>query len=385
MEKRDYYEVLGLQKGASDEEIKKAYRKMAKKYHPDLHPDDPDAAEKFKEVNEANQVLSDPEKRQRYDQFGFAGIDPSYGAGAGGFSGGFSGFDGMDISDIFGDIFGGGFGGSSTRSTPNAPRRGTDIVVQLEVRFMEACKGISHDLNVNSVETCDECGGSGAKKGTSAKSCPECGGSGSVNVQQRTILGVMMSKRPCTKCSGKGKIIESPCPKCSGKGVVNTKKTITVNVPAGVDNGMTLNVRGKGNAGTNGGPHGDLKVRIVVKDDPVFTRDGDTIWVDVPLTYAQAALGATVEVPTIDGPVDITLDPGTQPGDVRRLRGKGVQRVNRPDGDRGDQRIRIVVEIPTNLNKKQKEALEAFEATLDESNYQKRTSFFQKIKDMFNK
>ena len=389
MEKRDYYEVLGLQKGASDDEIKKAYRKMAKMYHPDLHPDDPEAEAKFKEVNEANQVLSDPDKKAKYDQFGFAGVDPSYGAGSGGFGAGFSGgFDGVDLSDIFGDIFGGagfGFGGGSTRSNPNAPRRGTDIAVQLDISFMEACKGVAHDINVTRVENCEECGGTGAKKGTTTKTCPDCNGAGSVNVQQRTMFGSMMSRRTCSKCGGKGKIVETPCPKCSGRGTVNAKKTISVNVPAGIDDGMTLNVRGQGNIGSNGGPRGDLKVRITVREDPVFEREDDTIWVDVPLTYTQAALGATVEVPTIDGPVDCKITAGTQPGTVLRLRGKGVQRLQHAEGDRGDERVRITVEVPTNLNKKQREALEAFEATLEESNYQKRTSFFSKIKDMFGK
>lgn len=385
MEKRDYYEVLGLQKGASDEEIKKAYRKMAKKYHPDLNPDDPEAEEKFKEVNEANQVLSDPDKKAKYDQFGFAGVDPSYGAGAGGF-GGMGGMDGVDLGDIFGDIFGGfgGFGGSS-RANPNAPRRGADIAASLDIGFMEACKGVSHDINITRVETCEDCGGSGAKKGTGTKSCPECGGTGQVNVQQRTMFGTMMTRKTCTKCSGKGKIIETPCPKCSGRGTVNAKKTISVDVPAGIDSGLTLNVRGQGNAGTNGGPRGDLKVRITVRKDPVFERDDYNIWVDVPITYTQAALGATIDVPTIDGTVEMKVAAGTQPGAVLRLRGKGVQRLQRPEGERGDQMVRINVEVPKNLNKKQKEALEAFEETLEDSNYEKRSSFFKKIKDMFGK
>lgn len=387
MEKRDYYEVLGLQKGASDEEIKKAYRKLAKMYHPDLHPDDPEAEAKFKEINEANQVLSDPDKKAKYDQFGFAGVDPSYGGGAayGGFSGG---FDGVDLSDIFGDIFGGfggGFGGTSSRSNPGSPRRGTDIAVQLDISFMEACKGVSHDIGVTRVENCEECGGTGAKKGTSPKTCPECNGAGSVSVSQRTMFGSMMSKRACTRCGGKGKIVETPCPKCGGKGTLSRKKTISVNVPAGIDDGMTLNVRGQGNIGANGGPRGDLKVRISVRKDPVFERDEYNIWVDVPITYTQAALGATVEVPTIDGAVECKVAAGTQPGAVLRLRGKGIQRLQRSEGDRGDQMVRINVEVPKNLNKKQKEALEAFEATLEDSNYEKRSSFFSKLKDMFGK
>lgn len=382
-DKRDYYEVLGLQKGASDAEIKKAYRKLAKQYHPDLNPDDPTAAEKFKEINEANQVLSDPEKRAKYDQFGFSGVDPSYGGGAN-FTGG---FDGVDISDIFADIFGGGFGGGfgSRTSSPNAPRRGSDIAVSLDISFMEACNGVSHDITVNRAEDCPDCKGTGAEAGTSAKTCPECGGKGYVTVQQRSMFGMMQTQRPCSKCGGRGKIIEKPCSKCRGKGNVNMKKTVTVKVPAGIDDGMTLNVRGQGNAGSNGGARGDLKVRISVRRDPVFTREDYNIRIDFPVTYSQAALGAEIEVPTIDGPVTYSVPAGTQPGTVFRLRGKGVQKLQQTEGIRGDQFVTINVEVPKNLTKKQKEALEAFEETLDEKNYEKRRSFFDKIKDMFNK
>ena len=381
-EKRDYYEVLGLQKGATDAEIKKAYRKMAKQYHPDLNPDDPEAEAKFKEVNEANQVLSDPEKRAKYDQFGHAGVDPSYGGGAN-FTGG---FDGVDLGDIFADIFGGGMGGfGGSRSNPNAPRRGADIAVQLEIGFMEACKGVSHDITINRTEDCPECNGTGAKAGTSTKTCPDCKGRGYVTVQQRSMFGMMQSQRPCSKCGGKGKIVESPCGKCGGSGKTTMKKTVSVKVPAGIDDGMTLNVRGQGSVGTNGGSRGDLKVRIAVRKDPVFEREDYNIWIDFPITYAQAALGAEIEVPTIDGKVSYNVPAGTQPGTVFRLRGKGVQKLQRSEGDRGDQMVRINVEVPKNLTKKQKEALQAFEETLDEKNYEKRKTFFDKIKDMFNK
>ena len=382
-EKRDYYEVLGLQKGASDAEIKKAYRKLAKQYHPDLNPDDPEAEAKFKEVNEANQVLSDPEKRAKYDQFGHAGVDPSYGGGAN-FTGG---FEGVDLGDIFADIFGGGMGGfgGGRSSNPNAPRRGADIAVQLEIGFMEACKGVSHDITINRTEDCPECSGTGAKAGTSTKTCPDCKGRGYVTVQQRSRFGMMQSQRPCSKCGGKGKIIESPCGKCGGSGKTTMKKTVSVKVPAGIDDGMTLNVRGQGSVGTNGGQRGDLKVRISVRKDPVFEREDYNIWIDFPITYAQAALGAEIEVPTIDGKVSYNVPAGTQPGTVFRLRGKGVQKLQRSEGDRGDQMVKINVEVPKNLNKKQKEALQAFEDTLEEKNYEKRKSFFDKIKDMFNK
>lgn len=383
MEKRDYYEVLGLQKGATDAEIKKAYRKLAKQYHPDLNPDNPEAEAKFKEINEANSVLSDPDKRAKYDQFGHAGVDPNYGAG--GFSGGFSGFDGgIDLGDIFDNIFGGGFGGAGTRTNnANAPRRGSDIAASLSISFMEACKGVAHDIEINRSEQCDECGGTGAKKGTEVKTCGECHGTGKVVYRQQSMFGTMQSTRACTKCGGKGKVIESPCPKCSGSGRMTKKKTISVNVPAGISDGMTLAVRGQGNIGANGGPRGDLNVRISVRKDPVFERKDYDIWIDIPITYLQATLGAEIEVPTIDGPVSYTVPAGTQPGTVFRLRGKGVQRLQRPD--RGDQMVKINVEVPRNLNKKQKEALQAFEDTLEEKNYEKRSSFFSKIKEMFGK
>ncbi len=383
MEKRDYYEVLGVPKDATDADIKKAYRKLAKQYHPDLNPDDPTAAEKFKEVNEANQVLSDPDKRARYDQFGHAGVDSSYGGGGTNFTGG---FDGVDLSDIFSDIFGGGFGGggfSARSSGVNAARRGADIASALDITFMEACKGTSRDVTINRTEECPDCGGTGAAAGSSVKTCPDCNGRGVVTVQQRSMFGMMQSQRPCTKCGGKGKIIEKPCIKCGGSGRVNQRKTVTVKVPAGIDDGMLLNVRGQGSVGSNGGARGDLKVRISVKADPVFEREDYNIWIDFPITYAQAALGAEIEVPTIDGKVSYNVPAGTQPGTVFRLRGKGVQKLQQSAGTRGDQMVRISVEVPKNLTKAQKDALTAFEGTLNEKNYEKRKGFFDKIKDMF--
>ena len=393
MDKKDYYEVLGLKKGATDAEIKKAYRQMAKKYHPDLNPDDPEAEAKFKEVNEANDVLSDPEKKARYDQFGFAGVDPSYGAGAGtggsggfggfgGFTGGFSSAGGVDLGDIFDNIFGGGFS-SGSRTSPNSPRRGSDIVVSLSISFMEACKGLVHDIEINRIEECDECGGSGAKKGTQAKTCPDCHGTGKINVRQQTMFGMMQSTRACSKCMGKGKIIDSPCPKCNGSGVYQKKVTISVNIPAGISDGQTIRLSGKGNAGTNGGPRGDLKVRISVRPDKVFERDGDNIIIEVPLTYTQAALGAEIDIPTIDGTMKYTIPAGTQPGKVFTIRGKGVQHCQR--NGRGDELIQVSIEVPTNLNRKQKDALQAFESTLEDKNYTQRTKFFAKLKDLFGK
>lgn len=377
-EKRDYYEVLGISKGASDDEIKKAYRKMAKQYHPDLHPDDPEAAEKFKEVNEANDVLSDPQKRQRYDQFGHAGVDPSYGAGAGGM-GGFGGFsgEGFDFGDIFDTFFGGGMGGSRS-ANPNAPKRGADISISLDISFMEACKGIRHEVEINRSETCDSCNGSGAKTGTTAKTCPECNGAGQVRFQQRTILGSMTSTRPCTKCGGKGKIIESPCPTCRGGGRVQKKSKVAVNVPAGIDDGQILRVPNQGHMGTNGGGRGDLNVRISVRKDSLFERKGFDIWTEIPITYAQAVLGAEVTVPTIDGNVKYNIPEGTQPDTVFRLKGKGIQRLQREG--RGDQMVKVILEVPKNLNKKQKDALIAFSEQLTEKNYEKQSGFFDKLR-----
>lgn len=382
-EKRDYYEVLGIQKGATDDEIKKAYRKMAKMYHPDLHPDDPEAAEKFKEVNEANDVLSDPQKRQRYDQFGHAGVDPSYGGGAGGY-GGFGGFStdgGIDLGDIFDQFFGGGMGGGSRGGNPNAPRRGADIAINLDISFMEACKGIKHEVEINRTETCDSCNGSGAKTGTTAKTCSECGGSGKVRFNQRTVFGTMASTRTCTKCGGKGKTIDNPCPTCSGSGRVQKKSKVTINVPAGIDDGQILRVSGQGHMGTNGGGRGDLNVRISVRPDPLFERKGFDVWTEVPITFAQAVLGDEITVPTIDGSVTYTVPEGTQPDTIFRLRGKGIQKLQREG--RGDQLVKVVLEVPKNLSKKQKEALRAFTDELTDKNYEKRNSFAEKLRKFF--
>lgn len=380
-EKRDYYEVLGLQKGASEAEIKSAYRKLAKKYHPDLNPDNPEAEAKFKEVNEANDVLSDPDKRARYDQFGHAGVDPSYAGGAGGYGygGGFGGFSadgGIDLGDIFDSIFGGGT--SSRRSNPNAPKRGSDIAVNLDISFMEACKGVTHEIELTRAEVCDSCNGNGAKPGTTPKTCPDCHGSGYVRVTQRTMLGSMTSQRPCSRCNGKGKIIETPCPACSGNGRVQKRKKISINVPAGIDNGQILTVTGEGNSGTNGGGKGDLNIRITVRKDPLFERRGSDIWVELPISYTQAALGDEVTVPTIDGNVTYRIPEGTQPGDVLRLRGKGVQHCQREG--RGDMMVRVIIEVPKRLTKAQKEILQQVEAAMNEKNFEKKESFRDKLR-----
>lgn len=377
--KRDYYEVLGVSKSASDDEIKKAFRKLAKQYHPDLHPDDKDAEAKFKEVNEAYEVLSDPSKKAKYDQFGFAGVDPNYGAGqGGGFSGGFGGFS--DMGDIFDSIFG-AFGGGGRSSNPNAPRKGRDVEIGAVISFMEACKGTSKTVKVTRLEKCPDCNGSGTAAGSSAKTCPDCGGKGTVNVTQQSIFGMVRQTVKCSRCGGRGKIVDNPCGKCSGKGMVRVSKEREINVPAGIDDGQNLRVPNGGDCGVNGGPNGDLYINISVRPDPIFSRDGFDVWTEIPITYGQAALGDEITVPTIDGKVKYNVPEGTQGGTVFRLKGKGIKKINR--NDRGDHYVRVSVEIPKNLNKEQQAALREFEKTLESKNYQKRQTFFDKLKDKF--
>ena len=376
--KRDYYEVLGIQKGASDDDIKKAFRKMAKQYHPDLHPGDKAAEAKFKEVNEAYEVLSDAEKKARYDQFGHAGVDPNFGAG--GYPGGGFGFNDMDID--LGDIFSSFFGGAGgRRGNANAPRRGTDIGVQVIISFEESATGCKQQVRVPITETCPDCGGSGAAKGTSPVTCPICHGSGRQTVQQRTPFGTMQTQTTCSRCRGKGKIIESPCPTCHGSGQVRNTRTVGINIPAGIADGQIVSIRGKGNAGVNGGPAGDLEVQVSVRPHPIFERDGFDVLCDIPLTFAQAALGAEIQVPTLDGKVPFTVKEGTQPGDTLRLRGKGFPYIN--GRGRGDQIVRVTIEVPKNLSGEQKKLLEQFEKVTGDNNYQKRRSFFDKIKKNF--
>ncbi|MBR4554431.1 MAG: molecular chaperone DnaJ [Ruminococcus sp.] len=377
-DKRDYYEVLGVQKSASDDEIKKSFRKLARQYHPDLHPDDKDAEAKFKEINEAYEVLSDKDKRAKYDQFGHAAFDPSYGGGGAG-AGGFGGF--ADMGDIFDSIFGGfgGFGGRS--SNPNAPRRGADIETSVTIDFMEACSGKKMNVRLNRSEQCPDCRGTGAAAGTQPKTCPDCNGTGTRRVTQRTPFGNISQQTTCSRCGGKGKIIDSPCRTCSGSGTVRKTQEREVEIPAGVDDGQTLRIQGGGHAGKNGGPSGDLHIRVDVRPDPIFERDGYDVWTEVPLTYTQAALGAEIIVPTVDGKVKYIVPEGTQAGTVFRLRGKGIKRLYR--SDRGDHYVKVSVEIPKNLSKDQKQKLKAFEDSLGEKNYQKRQSFFDKLKDKF--
>ncbi len=380
-DKRDYYDVLGVAKGASDDEIKKAHRKLAKKYHPDLNRDNPDAAEKFKELNEAYEVLSDSDKRSRYDQFGFAGVDPNYGAGQGGFGGGFGGgFDMGDLGDIFGSFFGGGFGGSS-RSRRNAPQRGETIQQRIMLSFEEAAFGCEKEITINRTESCDACDGTGAEKGSTVETCSRCHGSGMVTQTQRTPLGMFQSQAPCPECRGTGKIIRKPCKKCSGTGKSRNSRTLKVKIPAGIDDGQSIQLRGQGNAGSNGGPSGDVIVTISIRPHPIFTREGNNVVCEIPISFPQAALGDTLQVPTIDGKVEYTIPEGTQTGTVFRLRGKGIQNVN--GRGRGDQYVRVNIEVPTRLTEHQKKLLRDFESSTTDENQVQRKSFWDKVKDAF--
>ena len=375
-QKRDYYEVLGVSRGASEDEIKKAYKKMARKYHPDLNPGDKSAEEKFKEVNEAYEVLSDADKKARYDQYGHAGVDPNFGAG--GFGGGFDGsFDFGDLGDIFGSFFGGGFGGGR-RTNPNAPQRGESIRMSIAISFEEAAFGCEKAVTVERYETCDTCHGSGCAPGTSPEVCPDCHGTGTVQVRRQTPMGVFATSSPCPKCGGKGRIIHQPCKDCRGSGMVRKKKTIQASIPAGIDNGQTISIRGQGNAGKNGGPAGDLLITITVRPHELFRREGTSVLCEAPITFTQAVLGAELEIPTIDGKVKYTLPEGTQSGTTFRLKGKGIPSIN--GRGRGDQYVTVYIETPKNLNKEQKEALKKFAETMGESNYEEQKKFFKKFK-----
>jgi len=374
-DKRDYYEVLGVQKGATDAEIKKAYRKLAKENHPDLNPGNAEAEARFKEANEAYEILSDSDKRARYDQFGFAGVDPNYGAGAGGY--GFDGgFDFGDLGDIFGSFFGGGFGGGGR--TRNGPQRGESLRMAVTITFEEAAFGCEKDVQIERIEQCETCHGSGAAPGTSPETCTNCGGSGQVQQRRQTPMGVFATTGPCPACGGKGKIIKTPCDDCGGKGMIRKRKTIQVSIPAGIDNGQIISLRGQGHAGKNGGPAGDLQIVVNVRPHELFRRDGSDVFCDAPITFTQAVLGGEMEIPTIDGKVKYDIPEGTQTGSTFRLRNKGIPNVN--GRGRGDQYVTVYIETPRNLNKEQKEALKKFSATLKENNYEERKSFFKKFK-----
>ena len=360
-QKRDFYEVLGVSRTASDDEIKKAYRKLAKQYHPDLNPNDKTAEAKFKEVNEAYSILSDPDKKARYDQFGHAGVDPSYGAGGGGF-GGFDMGD-IDLGDLFGSFFGGGFGGGSTRrANPNAPRKGASLRASITIDFKEAVFGCEKELNLTRMEQCETCHGSGCASGTTAEVCPDCKGMGQVRVQRGGGGFSFTTTQPCSRCGGSGKIIHQPCKDCKGAGQVKRTKKITVSIPAGIDDGQAISLRGQGNGGVNGGPAGDLIIGVSVRSDPRFQRDGNDLYLEQPVSFAQAALGAELEIETVDGKVKYNVPAGTQPGTTFRLRGKGVPSVS--GRGRGDQYVTVRVAVPTSLTAEQREALQRFDAAM---------------------
>ena len=378
--KRDYYEVLGVEKSASTDDIKKAYRKKALQYHPDRNPGDKEAEAKFKECNEAYEVLSNDEKRSRYDQYGFAGVDPNFNPNAG-FGGGFGGFG--DAFSGFGDIFGDLFGGGSRRS-PNGPRQGENVGARLELTFEEAAFGAEKEVPVTRIEACAKCSGTGSAAGSAPETCPTCRGTGSVRTTQNFMGMTMQSTTACPKCGGTGKIIKDPCPTCRGKGKVRRSTKIRVQIPAGVDDGQTVRVRGEGCTGSNGGPSGDLLVEVSIRSHPFFQRDGANVLCELPITFTQAALGAELEVPTLDGTVRYTIPEGTQTGTVFRLRGKGIPFVH--SKTRGDQLVTVVVETPTKLSREQKELLRRFgESTRDAGVQPKNARCFEKLKQYFDK
>ena len=375
-DKRDYYEVLGVEKNASADDIKKAYRKLAMKYHPDRNPDNKEAEEKFKEAAEAYEVLSDDDKKARYDQFGFAGVDPNYGGGQGGaYGSGFGGFgDFGDLGDIFGSFFGGG-----SRSSQNSPRRGENVGARLELTFEEAAFGCEKEVAVQRIENCSACSGSGSADGV-IETCSMCRGSGQVRTTQNFMGMQMQSTTVCPQCNGRGKMVKTPCNTCKGKGKVRRTQKIRVKVPAGVDHGQSVRVRGEGCVGYNGGPNGDLLAEIYIKRHPIFSRQDYTVLCEVPISFAQAALGAQIEVPTIDGKVKYDIPEGTQTGTTFTLREKGIPVVN--SRRRGDQRFTVVVETPTKLTKEQKELLRKLDGGLEAS--PKRKKFFETVKDFFD-
>ena len=379
-EKRDYYEVLGVQKGASDDEIKKAYKKLARKYHPDLNRDDPKTAEeKFKEVNEAYDVLKDPQKKAAYDQFGHDAFDPRRGGSAGGGNpfGGAGGFGGFDMNDIF-DMFGMGGG---RRAGRQGPERGADLRYDLEISFEEAAFGKEVELSIPREENCPSCDGSGAAKGSSAETCSTCHGSGQEQVMQRTMFGSMMTSRTCSHCRGTGKIIKDPCKECSGTGRKRVTKTIKVNIPRGVDDGQRVRVTGGGEAGVRGGANGDLYVYIFIRPHKLFQRRGNDVIIEIPITFVQASLGDTVQVPTLDGAVDLKVPAGIQTGTVLRVKGKGIPNLR--SSGRGDEHVRIKVTTPQKLSSRQKELLKEFAELSGDAVNPEQKSFTEKFKDLF--
>ena len=373
--KRDYYEVLGVEKNATPEQIKKAYRKLAKKYHPDMNPGDDEAANKFKEVNEAYEVLSDEDKKAKYDQFGFDGLDPNFGAG--GFGGGFGGFDFGDIlSSVFGGGGFGGFGGGGGHDR-NAPLQGPNPREGLRLTFEEAAFGCEKDLPIERIEACKECHGKGTTDPNGVQTCQRCHGTGVIQTQQRTPFGVMQTQQECPECGGDGHIIKNPCKVCSGRGLVRRRTTVHVKVPAGINNGQAINMHGQGHVGRNGGPNGDLIISIAVSPHPMFTRDGFDVHYTHPVSFVDATLGGELEIPTIDGKVKYNLPAGTQGDTTFRLKGKGIPRLNK--SGRGDQYVTVSIQVPTNLSAEAKSALRAFDSAMKHKEAHKK-GFFDKGK-----
>ena len=384
-EKRDYYEVLGISKGASEDEIKKAFRKTAKKYHPDMHPDDKECEEKFKECQEAYAVLSDPDKRRQYDQFGHAAFENGAG-GAGGFD-----FSGMDMGDIFGDIFGDLFGGGRRSAANNGPMKGANVRLSLRISFEEAVFGCTKEIEFNYKESCSTCGGSGAKPGTNKETCSKCGGKGKVVYTTQSLFGTMQNVQTCPECQGTGSVIKEKCTSCRGTGYINKKVKKTVDIPAGIDNGQCVRVRDYGEPGRNGGPRGDLLVEVIVSRNPNFERQDMNIFSKASISFAIAALGGDVRIKTVDGDIIYTVAPGTQTGTRIRLKGKGVPSTRNKD-IRGDHYVTLIVSTPTGLSKEAKEALKQFDSLSGGSLTKeggastatsKKKGFMGKIKDTF--
>ena len=371
--KRDYYEVLGVQKSASEEEIKKAYRSLAKKYHPDLHPGDKEAEAKFKEVGEAYEVLSNAEKRSKYDQYGHAAFDPSMGGGAG--FGGFSGFGGdFDFGDIFSSFFGGGGRGSARSNAID----GDDVMARVTISFEEAAFGCKKDISFARIEACPECGSTGAAKGTSPETCQNCKGTGRVTVQQQSMFGYMQTQRACPQCNGRGKIVKTPCKNCNGKGFIKVSKKLSVSIPAGIDTAQRIVLRGQGSAGRNGGVNGDLIIDVRVTPHNIFSREGNNLYCEIPISFAEATLGAEIDIPVLGGKTEkYTIPEGTQSGTTFSIHGKGIADVNTKR--RGDLIITVNVETPKNLTAEQKKLLSSFAESLGESNLKGRQSFFKKL------
>ena len=383
--KRDYYEVLGVDRGADEATIKKAYRQLAKKYHPDMNPGDKEAEKKFKEASEAYAVLSDAEKRRQYDQFGHAAFEQG-GGGAGGF-GGFD-FNGGDMGDIFGDIFGDLFGGGRSRRANNGPMKGANVRTAVRITFEEAVFGCEKQLDLNLKDECTTCHGTGAKPGTSPETCPKCGGKGQIVYTQQSLFGTVRNVQTCPDCNGSGKIVKEKCADCHGSGYITNRKKIAVTIPAGIDNGQSIRIREKGEPGVNGGPRGDLLVEVQVERHPIFQRQDMNIYSTAPVTFAQAALGGQIHITTVDGDMAYDIKPGTQPDPKIRLKGKGVPSL-RNKNIRGDHYVTLVVQVPTKLNEEAKEYLrkydEAVNGKINDSKQEKpkKKSFMEKIKETF--